>query len=97
MAEEDHVTTWHWRNTMKPVRFFKFDARAGATLMLVLVHFRTWTIVLALSVNILFWLLERKGLTLPSAIRAFRCWILGTDRPAFFWNVRRKFHDSGSV
>lgn len=94
---EEGVITWHWRNTMKPVRFFKFDARAGATLLLVLVHVATWTLTVAILVNTLFWILERKGLTLPSAIRAFRCWVFGNYRPPFLWTVRRKLHDSGSV
>ena len=30
---------WHWRNTMRPVRFLAFDARAALPLPLLLVHF----------------------------------------------------------
>ncbi len=95
MAEEN-IITWHWRNTMKPVRFFKFDARAGGAILLVLVHARWSTLVFAIVVNLLFMFLERKGLTVPSAMRAFRVWILGNDRPAFMRSVHRSFMDTGS-
>ena len=94
MAEEEY--TWHWRNTMKPVRFFKFDARAGLVLMLVLVHFRIWTLIFALIVNVVFFLLERKGLTFSAALRAGRSWFTGSYRPAFLWTRRRKLLDTGS-
>ena len=87
---------WHWRNTMKTVRFFKFDYRAGFTLMLVLMHFRYWTLTFAVVVNVAFWLLERKGLSLPAALRAGRLWILGSYRPAVNWTVRRRLKDTGS-
>lgn len=96
MAEQD-VFAWHWRNTMKPARFFKVDARAGACWMLVLVHFRKWTILLAIIVMIVFILLERRGLTFSSALRAFRSWLLGAHRPGLIWTSRRKFLDTGSV
>lgn len=76
----------HWRNTQKPVRFFFLDARAFLAILLFLVHARTWTLVLALSVMALFWFFERRGLTFDSALRAFRCWLLGVKRPA---NTRR--------
>lgn len=94
--EEDSVQTWHWRNTMKPVRFFNFDARAGLILVLVLVHFRTWTLTLAITVNVVFYILERKGLTFSAALRALRSWIVGPKRPAFIYSRRRKLLDTGS-
>ena len=69
---ENEARGWHWRNTMKPVRFFQFDARAGFFVVLLLVHFRTWTFVLLLTVLMIFYLLERKGLSFSAALRALR-------------------------
>lgn len=91
------VQNWHWRNTMKPVRFFNFDARAGLVLLLVILHVRLWTLTLAIVVNVTFYLLERKGLTFSAALRAFRVWLIGPYRPAFIWTRRRKLLDTGSV
>lgn len=90
------MANWHWRNTMKPVRFFQFDARASFFLILMLVHARLWTLYLLIAVNLLFWLLERKGLSFASAMRAFRLWIVGNYRPAWVFSRRRKLLDTGS-
>lgn len=88
--------SWHWRNTQKPVRFFAFDARAGFFVILLLVHFRLWTLFLLIGVFFTFWLLERKGLSFASALRAGRLWIIGKYRPAWIWTRRRRLRDTGS-
>lgn len=88
--------SWHWRNTMKPVRFFTFDARAGFFVVLLLVHFRLWTFLLLVTIFTVFWILERKGLSFASALRAGRLWIVGKKRPAWIWTRRRKLTDTGS-
>jgi intracellular multiplication protein IcmT len=93
---EDVVSTWHWRNTMKPVRFFQFDARAGFFIILVLIHARLWTFGLMITVNLIFWILERKGLSFAAAMRAARAWLVGAYRPAMVYSRRRKFLDTGS-
>ena len=38
MAKGPPPDDWHWRNTMKPVRFFNFDGRAGFFLVLFIVR-----------------------------------------------------------
>lgn len=76
----------HWRNTQKPIRFFFMDARAFAAFLFFLVHARLWTFVTVVAVMIVFWVMERRGLTFFSALRAFRSWLLGRRRPA---NSRR--------
>ncbi len=86
----------HWRNTMKPVRFFAFDAKAAIPFALFIVHIRLWTLGLTLIVMFAFWLLERRGLSLPSALRAFRLWLYAGRRPAFIWTRRRGMVDTGS-
>ena len=91
------VQYWHWRNTMKPVRFLKFDARVGIFLVLVLVHARVWTLVLFIVVMTLFWFLERKGLVFNAALRAARSWMTGPERPGWLWYRKRKLQDNGSL
>ncbi len=88
--------SFHWRNTMKPVRFFAFDARAGFFVVLLLMHARLWTLLLLIAVFLLFWMLERKGLSFASALRAARLWLVGKYRPAWIWTRRRKLLDTGS-
>ncbi len=94
-SDIETVGDWHWRNSMRPARFFAVDARASAFLFLFLIHMRLWTFCAACFVMFLFWLLERKGLTFDSALRALRSWVLGTKRPAWLWIRKRKLTDYG--
>ncbi len=86
---------WHWRNSMKPVRFFAMDARVALFFLIFLMHMRTWTLLLFVAMCLLFWLLERKGLTFDAAVRSTRTWILGTKRPGLLWHRRRRMIDYG--
>lgn len=86
---------FHWRNSMKPVRFFMLDARVAIFFMLFILHMRVWTFVTFLLVSLFFWMLERRGLVFSAAMRSFRTWILGRRRPAWLWIRKRKFHDYG--
>lgn len=94
--QEEEVQTWHWRNTMKPVRFFMFDARAGLFVLLLLVHARLWTLYLLITVLVVFNLLERKGLSFSAALRGLRLWLTGPYRPGWVKSRRRKLLDTGS-
>jgi intracellular multiplication protein IcmT len=86
---------YHWRNTMKPVRFFMVDARVAFFLMMFILHMRIWTFFTFVAFMLFFWYLERRGLSFGAALRTFRTWILGRRRPAWLWIRRRKFHDYG--
>ena len=86
---------YHWRNTMKPVRFFMVDARAAIFFMLFIIHMRLWTFGLFIAMIFFFWFLEKRGLGFVPAMRTFRTWILGKRRPAWLWIRKRKFHDYG--
>lgn len=92
---EDAKQNWHWRNTMRPVRFFGLDARAGIPYFILLFYFRPITLFLTVVLTMTFVFLERKGLSFPSALRAFRCWFLGQRRPAWLSMRRRKLEDFG--
>ncbi len=92
---QDEKVNWHWRNSMRPVRFFNIDARAAIPFCLLLVYFRPITLFLTFSSTILFIALEKRGLTFPSALRSFRSWINGQKRPAWVASRRRKMRDFG--
>lgn len=86
-----------WRNTARSVRFFAFDARAAAPLLVTILHTRVWTLTLSLIIIIFFVVLERFGLSLNIALRRFRLWITGPYRPAVVKLFRRDFIDKGSA
>ncbi len=86
---------WHWRNTMRTIRFIGFDARAAMPLPILLVYARTSTIMLSIIVLLLFRYFENKGLTFPAAMRSLRCWIVGVERPGWISVEKKKFQDYG--
>ncbi len=86
---------WHWRNSMRVVRFLAFDGRAALPLPILLVYFRWSTLFLTILTLLVFRYLERKGLTVPAALRNLRQWIVGKDRPGWMGVHRRKFKDFG--
>ena len=86
---------WHWRNSMQVVRFFAFDSRSALPIPLLLVYFRWSTVILMFGTLMVFRYLERKGLTVPAAIRNFRAWVVGKDRPGWISVKRKKFADYG--
>lgn len=86
----------HWRNTMKPTRFFfGVDARAALFLLLLMVHFRVWTFLLVVAVMALFYVLEQRGLSFEAALRAFRLWIIGPSRPRILERHKQRWLDFG--
>lgn len=86
---------WHWRNNMRPVRFFALDARASLAFMTLLVYARTSTLIFALLSSAVFYWLDKKGLTFPAAMRSLRCWFTGPDRPAWASVQRKRLIDRG--
>ncbi len=91
----DERVNWHWRNSMRPVRFFGVDARAALPFCVLLFYFRVVTLVIAILSTLLFIALEKRGLTFPSALRSFRSWLNGQGRPAWMAIRRRRFTDYG--
>jgi hypothetical protein len=86
---------WHWRNSMRTVRFLAFDARAALPLPLLLVYARLSTLILTIVFMVFFRYLEKKGLTFPASMRTFRMSFVGNDRPGWIGVYRRKFKDYG--
>lgn len=92
---QEEKVNWHWRNTMRPVRFFGIDARAAIPFFILLVYFRPVSVFLTLCSTVLFVMLEKRGLSFPCALRAFRSWLNGQKRPAWISGRHRKFVDYG--
>ncbi len=87
---------WHWRNSMRTVRFFAFDARSAIPLCLLLFRLADWRAWAIMIINLfIFRYLERKGLTTPAAMRSLRVWIIGADRPGWLGVHTKKFVDFG--
>jgi intracellular multiplication protein IcmT len=86
---------WHWRNSMRPARFFGLDARAAIPFFILLFYFRPITLFFTFLITAVFSFLERRGLTFPSALRAFRSWLLGQSRKGWYWMRKRKMLDFG--
>lgn len=93
-TEEERVN-WHWRNSMRPVRFFNLDARAAIPFFILLFHARLVTFVLTVMFTTVFWMLEQRGLTFDASLRSFRCWLLGQKRPGWISYNRKKMIDFG--
>ncbi|MAQ70797.1 MAG: type IV secretion protein IcmT [Alphaproteobacteria bacterium] len=91
---QDQVN-WHWRNSMRPVRFFAFDARAAVSFLFLLVYFRMITFIFAILSTFAFYMLEKYGLTFNSAMRRFRSYLAGNKRPALMSFGRRRMKDFG--
>ena len=86
---------WHWRNSMRPVRFFAFDARAAFVVPILLVYIRVSSIVFTIVTLVFFRFLEQRGLTFPAAMRNFRSWIVGKKRPGLLSVQKKRFTDWG--
>lgn len=86
LIEQQDAINWHWRNTMRPVRFFAMDARAAMAFLILLPNMARLSVwIFCLTVTFIFMILEKKGLVFEAALRRLRSWIIGIFRPA--WNT----------
>lgn len=79
-----------WRVTMMPARIGPLDARMVIFVALFLLHMRWWTFTVLFMACIVFFVLERRGLSLPSAGRLLRAFLAGARRPAVSDYERRR-------
>lgn len=82
-----------WRETQRPARLLIFDARLVIFIGIFILHIRLWTLVMLVVAIALFWFLERKGLSMPNAIRRFRTLIVGPYRAARGFRSNRRLVD----
>lgn len=80
IADLKEQMNWHWRNTMRPIRFFNFDVKAVVPFCILLFYARLTTLIFCILATLVFWGLEKKGLTADAALRALRVLIVGTVR-----------------
>lgn len=85
----------YWRETQKPAKFLFVDGRVVVFLLLMVMHIRVWTIVLAMSAIIVVWLFGRKGIGTDSILRFIRATIVGRKRPARGRDEERSAVDYG--
>lgn len=75
-------TPLYWRETHKQPRFFIFDGRLVFLILLVIMHLRVWTVLLAIVTMIVLFFFERKGVSADSILRFIRARIVGQRRTA---------------
>ena len=83
----------HWRNSMKPARFFFMDARAAVPFVFTLLHLRWYTIVMAGITTLIFYLLEQRGMSFDAALRGMRVWFVTRKRPNIKHSDRHRMVD----
>lgn len=72
-----------WRDSGRQVRFLGFiDGRAAFLLMLMIYHISWWTFGIAVGGMVALVLMERKGYTIPNAMRRLRVLLVGPVRPS---------------
>lgn len=86
---------WHWRNSMRPVRFFALDARASIPFLVLLIYARPITLATTIVTTVIFYIFEKRGLTTPAALRAIRVWLIGANRPGLVSVKHKKLKDYG--
>ncbi len=92
---EEERANWHWRNSMRPVRFFGLDVRAGIPLFILLFYLRPVTLALVVISTTAFMMMEKRGLSFDASMRSVRTWLLGQKRTAWLKIRRRRMVDFG--
>lgn len=75
----------HWRDAARSARFFFVDAIAAIPLVVMLLHIRLWTFILAVSALVFFAILEKFKFTIPIFFRWLRAFIAGPYRSTNPW------------
>ena len=83
-----------WRDSMRPVRFYAFDARLLVLLVAWVFFPSWWTTAVVVGAAIGFRIAEGRGYRLRAAMRALRVWSAG-ERRAVFAQRAHRFTDFG--
>lgn len=75
----------HWRDSARNVRFFFIDFRACFPLLIMILHIRLWTFILAVIATIFFTTLERYGFSVVVFLRWLRAFVAGSRKIAQPW------------
>lgn len=79
------IDSYHWRDSARRPKFFIVDALAALPLVVMLLHIRMWTFMLALGTMIFFGILERFNFTIPVFFRWLKTIFSGPIRTARPW------------
>lgn len=85
----------YWRETHKQPRFLIFDGRIVILLLIAIMHFRFWTISLAITAAFVLWFFDRKGISADSIVRYLRARLVGRKRSARGLAAERRAVDFG--
>lgn len=83
-----------WRDTMRPVRIYVFDARLLCLLALWVFWPSWWTTGALVGSAVALRIAEARGYRLPAALRALRARAAGS-RPGLYASRQRRFVDFG--
>ncbi len=75
----------HWRDSVRPARFFIIDARSALPFLVFLMHIRWWTFWVFLAIAIFFAILERLGFTMAVFGRVLRSFLAGPRKLCRPW------------
>jgi len=75
----------HWRDSARNVRLWVVDFRACFPLLILLLHIRLWTFILAIITTTFFATLERYGFTPAVFLRWLRSFVAGPRKIAHPW------------
>lgn len=71
-----------WRDSGDRLKMFGVDGRAMFLLLLIMYRPRVWTLIVALIGIVILILMERKGYTIPNALRRLRILMTGPNKLA---------------
>lgn len=69
-----------WRDTARPVRCFMFDARILTGFCIFALYMCKATLYLSISVFVVFYIIEKFGVTPPAALRYIIMYVFGAER-----------------
>lgn len=75
----------HWRDSSRNPRFFGIDALAAIPLVLMFLHIKMWTFILASSIIFFFVIIEKFKFTVPVFLRWLKSFVAGPIRQAKPW------------
>lgn len=81
-----------WRNTGSRPRFFMFDSSVFFFLIAIFYSFTLVAFVISLICILILYILEKKGYTIPNALRKFRIVFTGRYKAAVENSRRMNIH-----
>jgi len=81
----NNIANAHWRDSARPVRFFMWDVKAAFPMLLLLLHIKLWTFIIAVTATMFFTLLNRYGFSVEVFGRWLRSSLGGKRKMSTPW------------